>query len=280
MIAALRCRFFRRAVGWSIPIGGLGGLIGLGGGEFRLPVLMYGIGFDAKAAVPLNLVVSLVTLAFALLTRSHAVSLGAVLPHGAAVLGLAAGGMASAFFGASVVQALSLRRLVQLIALLLGTIGGVLLLEAVAPFREAALLPPDGQLNFFVGTVIGIGIGLVSAVLGVAGGELLIPTLIFLFGVDIKTAGSASILISLGVVLTGLWRYRRLDAIPHGRGARRITLAMSAGSIAGATLGGLAVAVAPVTVLKLLLGVVLIAAAVKTMMSHRASGAHEEKGGR
>jgi hypothetical protein len=32
-----------------VPIGGLGGLIGLGGGEFRLPVLMYGIGFNARS---------------------------------------------------------------------------------------------------------------------------------------------------------------------------------------------------------------------------------------
>ena len=46
------CPYFRRAFGWSVPIGGLAGLIGLGGGEFRLPVLMHSVGFDAKSAVP------------------------------------------------------------------------------------------------------------------------------------------------------------------------------------------------------------------------------------
>jgi len=76
---------------------------------------------------------------------------------------------------------------------------------------------------------IGAGIGLASSVLGVAGGELLIPTLIFIFGADIRTAGSASILISLGIVLMGLWRYWRSNAIPQGRGIQRITFAMSAG---------------------------------------------------
>ena len=35
-------------------------------------------------------------------------------------------------------------------------------------------------------------IGVVAAVLGVAGGELLIPTLVLLFGADIKLAGSLS----------------------------------------------------------------------------------------
>src|SRR5947208_14355261 len=75
MIRAIACPYFRRAFGWCVPIGGLGGLIGLGGGEFRLPVLMHGIGFDARSAVPLNLLVSLVTLSFALAVRSAAVSL-------------------------------------------------------------------------------------------------------------------------------------------------------------------------------------------------------------
>jgi len=38
-------------------IGGLAGLVGLGGGEFRLPVLMYIVGYPARTAVPLNLAV-------------------------------------------------------------------------------------------------------------------------------------------------------------------------------------------------------------------------------
>lgn len=49
-----------------------------------------------------------------------------------------------------------------------------------------------------------------------AGGELLIPALVLVFGADIKTAGSASILISLGVVSIGLWRYWQADAISRG----------------------------------------------------------------
>jgi uncharacterized protein len=102
----------------------------------------------------------------------------------------------------------------------------------------------------------------------VAGGELQIPTLMFMFGADIKTAGSASILISLGMVLSGLWRYWRIGGLPRGRGVVRITGAMSAGSVIGAVLGGLVVAFAPVAFLRLL-GCVLPAAALKTIASHR-----------
>src|SRR5215813_8208313 len=106
MQSAIRCPYFQKAFGWCVPIGGLAGLVGLGGGEFRLPVLMYVIGYPAKTAVPLNLAVSLLTLAFALIVRSGAVSVGAVLPYLNEVAGLAFGGVASAFYGAQFVSAI------------------------------------------------------------------------------------------------------------------------------------------------------------------------------
>jgi uncharacterized membrane protein YfcA len=269
MQRTLACPFFRKAFGWCVPIGGLAGLIGLGGGEFRLPLLMHGIGFDPKSAVPLNLMISLVTLSFAMISRSGVVSLAAIGPHLPEVAGLAIGGMASAVYGVRLVRKLSGERLVRLIAFLLVGIGALLLWEALFPLRYASPLPGSVTAHLLSGVVIGAGIGLVSSVLGVAGGELLIPNLIFIYGVDIRTAGSASILISLGIVVTGLWRYWRSNSIPRGRGIQRITFAMSAGSILGATLGGLAIAYAPVGLLKLFLGFVLITAAAKTMTAHR-----------
>jgi uncharacterized protein len=130
MQRTLVCPFFRKAFGWCVPIGGLAGLIGLGGGEFRLPVLLHGIGFDAKSAVPLNLMISLVTLTFAMISRSGSVSLAAILPHLPEVIGLAVGGMANAVYGVRLVHRLSAERLIRLIALLLVGIGALLLWEA------------------------------------------------------------------------------------------------------------------------------------------------------
>ena len=264
MISAMSCPYFRRAFGWCVPIGALGGLIGLGGGEFRLPVLIYGIGFDARTAVPMNLVTSLVTLAFALAVRSGAISFDTMVPYLPAMVGLLSGGVVSAAYGTRLVQRLSDRRLVILIAALLASLGVLLLCEAFFPFVPDGLLPPGIGVRFSAGFGIGLGVGIVSSVLGVAGGELLIPALVLVFGANIKAAGSASILISLGIVAMGLWRYWRADAVPTWKGARRITTAMAGGSIIGATLGGLAVAYAPVAFLKALLGCVLFAAAGKT----------------
>jgi uncharacterized membrane protein YfcA len=49
----------------------------------------------------------------------------------------------------------------------------------------------------------------VAALLGVAGGELLIPTLVLLLGADIKLAGSLSLAVSLPTMLVGFTRHSR-----------------------------------------------------------------------
>ncbi|MBI4194135.1 MAG: sulfite exporter TauE/SafE family protein [Betaproteobacteria bacterium] len=265
---AVTCRYSQGAFLFAVPIGGLAGLIGLGGGEFRLPVLTQVIGFTAREAIPLNLLISLATLSFALVTRNHAVPVSGVLAHLPEVAGLLLGGTISAIFGVRFVLRMSARRLIISMAVLLAALGVLLLAEAFFPFGHTGLAAQSPYLRALAGIFVGLGVGVVSSMLGVAGGELLIPALVFIFGADIRIAGTASVLISLAIVATGLWRYHRAGALPISGGAPRIALSMSAGSLIGAVLGGMAVAVAPVALLKVVLGSVLIVAAVKTL-SHR-----------
>ena len=262
---SLICPYFLKALGYSVPIGGLSGLIGLGGGEFRLPVLIHVIGFNARSAIPLNLCISLATLAFALIARSHAVPVSAVTGHLPELLALAAGGIASAFYGTAVVHRLSDKRLLSLISVLLVALGCLLVVEAFLVPEPCSLVGDDPTVRMAVGFGIGLGVGAVSSILGVAGGELLIPALVLVFGADIKVAGTTAILISLAVVSTGVFRYWRAGAIPVNQGARRISAALLIGSLAGAALGGLAVAIAPTVVLKVLLGGILIAAGLRSL---------------
>lgn len=243
-------------------------MIGLGGGEFRLPVLIRVIGFPARAAVPLNLTISLATLSFALVARNHAVPVTTVIDHLPEVIGLVIGGIISAFYGTQLVANLTDRRLTRLICALLVSLGLLLIGEAFVSFERALIVSSSELVRGVAGAGIGLIVGVVSSVLGVAGGELLIPALIFIFGADIKTAGTASLIISLAIVATGVWRYHRMGALPMRGGPQRITIAMVAGSLIGAALGGLAVAVAPEAFLKVFLGVVLIVAAAKTAIAH------------
>lgn len=70
------------------------------------------------------------------------------------------------------------------------------------------------------GVAAGFGIGIVAALLGVAGGELLIPTLVLLFGVDIKLAGSLSLAVSLPTMLVGFARGSKAKQPPRRRSPR------------------------------------------------------------
>lgn len=76
---------------------------------------------------------------------------------------------------------------------------------------------------------------MVCSLLGVAGGELIIPTLVLVFGADIKTAGTLSVIISLPTVSVGIWRYARRSADDR-TDLRELALPMGLGSIVGALL--------------------------------------------
>jgi hypothetical protein len=71
-----------------------------------------------------------------------------------------------------------------------------------------------------LGIAAGVGIGVVAALMGVAGDELLIPTIVLLFAADIKIAGGLALAISLPTMLVAFARYSRdrsFDALRTNR---------------------------------------------------------------
>jgi hypothetical protein len=102
----------------AIPIAILVGLIGLGGAEFRLPVLAGPLGYSARKAVPLNLAVSLTTIIASLLIRGRTLSLTPLGPFWPAMLAMIAGAVVAAFFGAGLSGRLSNEQLERVILVL------------------------------------------------------------------------------------------------------------------------------------------------------------------
>jgi uncharacterized membrane protein YfcA len=242
----------------SIPIAALGGLIGLGGAEFRLPVLVGPLGHDARSAVPLNLAVSLVTIVASLVARGATLSVTAVRPFSTELLALIVGAVVAAFFGAGWAGRFSEARLRQVILVFLTVIGVALIVEGVLPTGVPALVPDVAGVRVVAGLAFGLVIGLMSSMLGVAGGEMIIPTLVFAFGVDIKTAGTASLLVSLPTVLSGMGRYAARNAYADPKRLRSTVVPMALGSVIGAVIGGLLAGAVPPAALKIGLGAVLI----------------------
>jgi uncharacterized protein len=248
---------------WGAPIGLLGGLIGLGGAEFRLPVLAGVFGYAARRAVALNLAISLITVVSALLIRGGTLSLAPLLGLLPVVVAMIAGAVSAAYVGTAMVHRVSERLLERVILVFLMVIGTALIVEAFLPHDAPGLLPEALPVRVGAAVTFGLGVGLVSSLLGVAGGELIIPTLVFAFGVGIKTAGTASLLISLPTVAVGVLRHRRLGSFTDRADLTQTVAPMGVGSVVGAVVGGFLVGVVPAAALKLVLGVILIVSAVR-----------------
>jgi uncharacterized membrane protein YfcA len=241
-------------------IGALGGLIGLGGAEFRLPLLIGAFHFAALQAVILNKAMSLVVVAAALPSRASAVPLSALAEHWSIILNLLCGSLLGAWFGAGWATRLASQSLYRAIAILLFGIAGVLLFGHDVATSGAVL---TGAAQVIAGVAAGFAIGVVAALLGVAGGELLIPTLVLLFGADIKLAGSLSLAVSLPTMLVGFARYSRDRSFVVLGENKGFMLVMAAGSILGSFIGGWLLGLVPSPILLPLLAVILMISAVK-----------------
>ncbi|CAX24296.1 permease [Afipia sp. Root123D2] len=249
------------AFGGGAIIGALGGLIGLGGAEFRLPLLIGMFRFVALEAVILNKAMSLVVVASALPFRATNVPWGAVASHWMVIVNLLAGSLAGAWFGAGWATRLRSETLYRIIAVLLVMIAVVLVVGHYAHDGGHPLL--TGTAQIVAGVMAGVVIGVVAALLGVAGGELLIPTLVLLFGCDIRLAGSLSLAVSLPTMLMGFTRYSRDSSFSVLGHNKAFVLIMAIGSIVGTFIGAQLLGVVPSSVLLPLLAVILLLSAVK-----------------
>lgn len=254
------------AFGGGALIGTLGGLIGLGGAEFRLPLLIGLFRFAALEAVILNKAMSLVVVAAALPFRAGTVPFGMIAEHWAVIINLLAGSLLGAWLAAEWATRLRSSTLYRIIAALLVVIAAILVSGHMFNGTGQPLL--GGVWLVIAGVAAGFLIGIVSALLGVAGGELLIPTLVILFGLDIKLAGSLSLAVSLPTMLSGFARYSRDQSFSVIRRNAPFVLTMAAGSIIGTFVGGQALGMVPTYLLLPALAVILLVSAYK-VWGHR-----------
>ena len=110
----------------------------------------------------------------------------------------------------------------------------------------------------------GFFIGVVAALMGVAGGELLIPTFVLLYGFDLKLAGSLSLMVSMPTMISAFARYSRDKSFLVLKENLSFVLFMVLGSMAGSYVGGsLLLGIAPESLLRILLVLILLISAYK-----------------
>src|SRR5439155_1362588 len=200
---------------------------GVGGGEYRAPVLLALLG-RVRWAIAANLLIGLCVAVFNVVFR-QAWTLDLDLLWLALLF--VPTSLPGAFVGALVTRRISTKALKGLLAGILVATGLRLILFEV---RAGGTLS-FGPLQIGLGLLLGFGLGILSGLLGVAGGEYRIPAFVLLFGVPTVFAGTLSSLASIPLQLMGFWKHRNLGHT--GAATFRLGALMGFVSVVGVALG-------------------------------------------
>ncbi|MBD2527141.1 sulfite exporter TauE/SafE family protein [Nostoc sp. FACHB-133] len=253
---------------WGALVGILGGLIGLGGAEFRLPVLVSIFNYRTLQAIIINLIVSLVTVTFSFIFRSGVIGVENVFANLTVIINILAGSLIGSYVGVHYATQINERTLNRVVVVFLFFLSFVLIAHNLI-FSVQSWQLPD-LLKIGIGFIVGIVIGIFSSMLGVAGGELIIPTIIMVFAIDIKLAGGLSLAISIPTIIMGLFKYRSQQRLKEVKSDQRFIVSMASGSILGAFIGSNLLRYVASSWLYVILGVILLLSALK-LAGHKRS---------
>ena len=214
----------------AVLIGLTLGLVGGGGSILTVPVLVYVMGYEPKSAVAMSLPVVGVT------------SLVGAVGHWRegnldwrAVTGFAPLAMVGAVLGARLAALVSARFQLTLLAVVMAA-AGLLLLRNAGSGRDdggsEGVAGPGRRIAF---AATGLGVGVLTGLVGVGGGFLIVPALVLLMGVPMRRAVGTSLVVIGLSTLTGLVAYGGRAAVAWPAAAFFALLA-TAGAIAGARL--------------------------------------------
>ena len=194
----------------SLLLSGLGlavvgvslGLLGAGGSAIAVPVLVYVAGMNAHEAVAVSLVLIGVASLFGMYLNARK---GLVRWRVAAAF--IPSGVAGAWLGSKLSQHLSSRSLLL-------AFSGLLIVVAVKMLLEKPHDVPGQPRSTLVVAVAALGIGVMTGLLGVGGGFVIVPALIYMAHLPVREAiGTSLVVISMNslVAFAGHMSNRAVD---------------------------------------------------------------------
>ncbi len=187
-------------------IGMVLGILGAGGAILTVPVLVYVLHYDIKAAVPMSLLIVGVASIVGLIAyqRMQAVRWNAVVAFApSAMAGAFGGGMAAAHIS-------SRTQMIVFGALLLG--ASIAMLAGPTPVSvETELAGP--RRSWWLIAVLGAAVGFLTGLVGVGGGFLYVPVLTLLGGLAIRHAVGTSLALIVVSCTVGLITHLRHAAL-------------------------------------------------------------------
>ncbi len=174
---------------WAAPflflvISFLFSMLGMGGGQLYIPILFW-MGLDFKAeAIPLGIVLSLVSSVSATLIyrKKNLIDWRIAIPFGLAMV-------VGAPLGTWVNYIVSTKSVIVFFSVLT-ILGALVMLSGWSPKKK--VITPAGKL--LLGIFGGVGLGFDAGLIGRGGGAMVVPLLV-LFGVGPKTAAATSMFV-------------------------------------------------------------------------------------
>jgi uncharacterized membrane protein YfcA len=226
------------------------GLFGVGGGIVMVPLLITLRGMDERRATSTSLGAIVVIAAAGVAAQ---VPYGTVHPAQSLLLGVPA--MLGAAAGTALQQRLSLRAVALCFGVLLVAVAVSLV---VVPTTADASGRPLTAVLVLVALVLGYAAGVLSGLLGVGGGLVFVPALVYALGLGHVAAEATSLLAILPSSALGAWRQHR-----YGNLEARTALLLGALAVPGAYAGVALANALPVHLLKLGFAVLLLYVSVR-----------------
>jgi uncharacterized membrane protein YfcA len=246
----------------AVLIGVALGMLGGGGSILTVPVFVYVMGFDAKEAIAMSLpVVGTMSLVGAVgHWRQGNVDRRAVLTFAPLA-------MIGALVGAQLAKRVS--GTFQLVVLgVVMLVAGTLMLRDAAPPTQATSGSTRSTGRVVVLATTGLGVGVLTGLVGVGGGFMIVPSLVLIAGLPMKRAVGTSLLVISLSTLTGAVAYQGQADLTW-----RVVGVFTALAIVGTVVGTRLVPRVPARVLRRAFGVLVLLIAAFLLVQNRAAGA-------
>lgn len=198
------------------------GLIGGGGSILTVPILVYLLGVDPHEAVGMSLAVVGATsvLGAYLHWRNNNVDLSSGLLFGVA-------GIIGTFIGSPLTKMVSAEALLMIFGILMFVVAVSMIWRRKHAISEKLRKPHPTQ-----GVIVGLGVGILTGFLGVGGGFLIVPALVFFGGLSMKKAIGTSLFVIFLYCVGGLIGHLRQSVFDW-----QITIEVMVLAVGGAIVG-------------------------------------------
>ena len=221
----------------GLTAGVLGGLLGIGGGAFIVPALVFFLAFDQHKAHGTSLAVVLVLSLSSVITYSLHQRVDLLLSAE-----IAFGGVIGALIGGTIVQKIknkALRRMFSFFLVAAGikmALDGLAMINGLCPAEHAGGYVTSGLVLGSLLLALGAGLltGFLSAILGVGGGIVMVPMLTMFLHLPQTQAQGVSLAAMMPIAFTGALKHHKLGNVEF-RVARWIAAGAVVGAIAGST---------------------------------------------